>query len=319
VQASLQTSDARFLTRADPPQSPDTASRRRIVLMAALGGMVAGAGLAMLLERLTDTFRSPADLAARTGLPVLAAVPQSGSLRRPRDLLRKYLGKPNGALAEAVRNLRTSILFSDPADPPKVVMFTSSVPGEGKSTTAMLVAVTSQQMGRSAIVVDCDFRRRTLSHILSPESDRPGLVALLEGRLGIDEAVMVEPESGVHLLAQGPTEREDGSPADVLASPRFAALINDLRSRYDLIVLDTPPVLVVTDSRVLARLADAVVYLVRWDRTGRNAVQEGLRELASIKARFAGVVFTLVNEARAAKHVDNEYYYKRRYKHYIAG
>jgi capsular exopolysaccharide synthesis family protein len=182
----------------------------------------------------------------------------------------------------------------------------------------MLVAVTSQQMGRSALVVDCDFRRRTLSNILPAHAGRAGLVALLEGRVGIDEAVVTEPESGLHVLAQGPTEHAAGSPADILASGRFAALIKELRSRYDLIVLDTPPVLVVTDARVLTRLSDAVVYLVRWDRTRRNAVQEGLRELASVKARFAGVVFTVVDEARAAKHVDNEYYYKRRYRNYTA-
>jgi polysaccharide biosynthesis transport protein len=316
-QASLQTSDARFLTRATTPQRPDTTSRRNIVLIAAVGGIALGVGIVFLLEMLNSTFRAPSQLETLTGLPVLAAVPRAGARRRPKQLVAHLLKQPNSALAESVRNLRTSILFSNIDKPPKVIMFSSSVPGEGKTTTAMLGAITSQQMGRSAVVVDCDLRRGTLANMFAEEGDRPGLFALLEGSTSIEEAVRQEPETGLHILAA----EEGGSrsnPADILASKRFQRLIEQLKARYDVVFLDTPPALVVTDARILAQLADAVVYLVRWDHTRRSAVLEGIKELASVGAKIAGVAFTQVNESRAAKYNENDYYYKRTYKKYIS-
>jgi succinoglycan biosynthesis transport protein ExoP len=270
-----------------------------------------------LLEKLNDTFRSPTDLEGKTGLTVLAAIPSIGKRKRPKQMVSSLLRKPNSALAESIRNMRTSILFSNLDQPPKVVMFTSSVPKEAKTTTSMLMAIASQQMGHSAIIVDCDLRRRTLSSIFPTNPDQPGLLAVLEGSSSIDDAVFEEPETGLHVLGPEPAGRGQGNPADILASQRFRRLIEELRSRYDLVILDTPPVLVVTDSRIVAQLADAVVYIVRWDNTNRGAVIEGLRELTSIKARIAGLALTMVDEARAAKFVDNEFYYKRKYKKYI--
>ena len=248
---------------------------------------------------------------------MLAAIPQEGKRRSPKKLIRHLLEKPNSTLAESVRNLRTSILFSNLDKPPKVIMVSSSIPGEGKSTTAMLLAIVSKQMGRSAIIVDCDFRRQTLARMFFAGSQTHGLVGLLEDSCTLDEAVLLEPETGLHVLAQGLNETVGGSPADILSSHRFAEMIRELRLRYDLVVLDTPPALVVTDSRVLAGLSDAVVYLVRWGKTNRNAVQEGLRELTSVNARIAGVALTMVSENQAAKYSNNEYYYKRQYKSYL--
>ena len=318
-QAKLQTSDARFLSRADPPQSPDSTSRNRLFVAASGGGLLIGLALALLLERMNTAYRDPAEIQERTGLPLLAAIPQTGRRRRPSRLIAHLLAKQNGTLAESIRNLRTSVLFSDPDSAPKVVMFTSSVPEEGKSTTAMLVAVTSQQMGRSAIIVDCDFRRKTLAKMLSSEPDRPGLVALLEGRCELDEALLTEPTSGLKVLAQGLNETVAISPADILASTAFSDVIDTLRARFDLVVLDTPPALAVTNSRLLARLSDAVVYLVRWNHTSKNAVREGLRELTSMKANVAGVAFTMVSQSKAAKYTNNEYFYRQRYGSYVSG
>jgi capsular exopolysaccharide synthesis family protein len=317
-QAKLQTSDARFLSRADPPQSPDSTSRNRLFLAAGGGGLLIGLAIALLLERMNTAYRDPAEIQERTGLPLLAAIPQTGRRRRPSRLIAHLLAKQNSTLAESIRNLRTSVLFSDPDSAPKVVMFTSSVPEEGKSTTAMLVAVTSQQMGRSAVIVDCDFRRKTLARMLSSEPDRPGLVALLEGRCELDEALLTEP-SGLKVLAQGLNETVAISPADILASAAFADVIDTLRARFDLVILDTPPALAVTDSRLLARLSDAVVYLVRWNHTSKNAVREGLRELTSMKANVVGTGFTMVSQSKAAKYTNNEYFYRQRYGSYVSG
>jgi capsular exopolysaccharide synthesis family protein len=316
-QASLQTSDARFLTRASPPEDPDTRSRQIGVVMAALAGMGLGVGIVLLIEHLNSTFRSASDLEKRTGQTMLAAIPVAGKRRRPKQVIAEFLQKPNTHLAEAARNLRTSILHSNLDQPPKVVMFTSTVPGEGKTTTAMLVAITSRQMGRSAVIVDCDLRQRTVARMFAGDKDRAGLFAVLEGTATIEEAIVEEAETGLHVLTPEPSEIAQGNPADILSSLRFRRLIQELRARYDIVILDTPPALVVTDARIVGLLADAVVYLVRWGHTNRNAVQQGLRELGSVNSRVAGVALTMVDEAKAAKYVDNEYYYKRKYKNYV--
>jgi capsular exopolysaccharide synthesis family protein len=317
-QAALQTSDARFLTRASTPDTPDNATRRLLVVLGGLGGIAAGVGFVFLLELLSNTYRNPTDLESDTGLPVLAAIPHAGRRKRPRDLITYVLRKPNSTLAESVRNLRTSILFSNLDRPPKVVMFSSSLPEEGKTTTAMLAAITSRQMGRSAIIVDCDLRRQTLASIFPEEAERPGLLGVLEGSSSIDDAVFKEPETGLHVLAPGRAAAHHGNPADILSSQRFQKLIDELRARYDLVILDTPPALVVTDARIIAQIADAVVYLVRWDHTRKAAVQEGLRELASVNAKVAGLALSLVSEARAANFANSDYLYKQTYRNYVS-
>jgi capsular exopolysaccharide synthesis family protein len=189
---------------------------------------------------------------------------------------------------------------------------------EGKTTTAMLAAIASRQMGRSAVIIVCDLRRQTLSSIFPTDVERPGLFAVLEGTASLDDAVYKEPETGLHVLVPGRANEGHGNPADILASQRFQKLINELRARYDLVILDTPPTLVVTDARIVAQFADAVVYLVRWDHTRKGAVVEGLRELASVNANIAGVALSLVSEARAASFANSDYLYKQSYRNYVS-
>lgn len=317
-QQGLQTADARVLSRAETPGSPEAASKRRIVVLAGMGGVLLGIGLVFLLERLNNTFRGVGEVEAQTGQVVLATLPRIGTRLHRRDVLAHIRKKPNSSLAEAVRNLRTSILFSNLDKPPQVVMFTSSAPREGKSTTSMLVALASRQMGKSAVIVDCDLRLPALASLFDQKREHPGLLGVLEGTATLEDAIFEEKETGLHVLTTHAKERRaQVSAADILASNRFRALIASLKERYDLVILDTPPVLVVTDARIVASLADAVIYAVRWDDTPRGAVLEGLRELTSVNAPVAGVVLTLVNEARAAKYAyDNYGYYKGRYKDY---
>jgi capsular exopolysaccharide synthesis family protein len=234
------------------------------------------------------------------------------------DVIRVLRDKPNSSLAESIRNLRTSILFSNVDTPPKVIMFSSSVPREGKSTTSMLVALTSRQMGKSAIIVDCDLRMPSLAKVLQVDDETPGLLSILNESASVEDAVYREPETGLHVLMTRPAERTAKiNAADVLASDKFSDLISDLKKTYDLVVIDTPPTLVVTDARIVSELADAVVFAVRWDKTPRAAVQEGLRELTSVNAKISGVVLTLVNEQRASKYSYDGYsYYKGRYRDY---
>ena len=319
-QEELQAADARILSAAEPALYPLSQAKRRTLALGLILGAMSGLGIIFLLDKLNNTFRTPMEIEKLTGETVLGTVPEVGNIIRRKDIIRHFRENPKSSLAEALRQLRTSILFSNLDKPPKVVLFTSTVPSEGKSTTSMLIALTSQQMGKSAIIVDCDLRVPALARLLGVQDDKPGLLAALEGREKLENTLYVEPETGLHVLMTKPgEERSTINAADILSSNRFSMLLSDLKDRYDLVILDTPPTLVVADSRILSRLADAVVYAVRWDQTPRQAVIQGLKELEAVKAPIAGVVLTVVNEAKAARYTYNGYSYSRgHYKKYYS-
>ena len=321
--ANLQPMDARILSRAEPPKRPDQASTVRALAAFGAGGLFLGFAVLFLRDRLNNALHDLRQLSEVSGLPVLASIPVGRRRRNILKLTDDFLKRPMSLLAESVRSLRTSIIYSDPAKQPKVVMFTSSVPGEGKSATAILTGLASQGTGRSTILVNCDLRGErnvaTYTRFPSVSGERPrrGLGAYLKGECELEEALAHEPRTGLHILAFAPGERFAESPADVLSSDRFEETIATLRDAYDLVILDTPPTLAVADARILARLADTVVYLVRWNSTSRNAVAEGLREVRSMGVPVTGCAFTLVSQARARKYADNEFIYKRRYDAYF--
>lgn len=249
---------------------------------------------------------------------MLGVLPTLGANMRRKDIVKHFREKPNSPLAEAVRNLRTSILFSNIDRPPKVVMLTSSVPEEGKSTSALLLAMTSRQMGKSTIIVDCDLRRPALGHLMDAAGDHAELISVLEGEADVNAAMFEDPDTGLNvLMTRGARRSGNINAADVLSSRKFEQLIKSLSERYDLVILDTPPTLVVTDARVVAQLADTVVYAVRWDKTPRGAVLEGLKDMRAVEAPIAGVLMTMVNEKKASRHAYDGYsYYKGHYKQY---
>ncbi len=318
TQEDLQEADARVLSPAEQPLYPESQAKRRTMMLATIVGGILGIGLVFLLDRLNNTFRTPAQLEELSGETVLGVLPAIGSKVERRKVINHLREKPGSGLAEAVRNLRTSILFSNIDRTPKVVMFTSSVPREGKSTSSMLVALTSRQMGKSAIIVDCDLRLPALARLLDAKDGKPGLMSVLEGQAEINEAVYIDPETGLHvLMPRGATASASINAADVLSSRKFSDLIDKLQDMYDLVILDTPPALVVTDARIVSKLADTVVYAVHWDKTPRDAVFEGLQELRSVQAPLAGVVMTMVNEDRASRYSYSGYsYYKGKYRDY---
>jgi polysaccharide biosynthesis transport protein len=289
-------------------------------MVALAAGLILGFGIIFLREVLNNTYRSAQQLEAVTGEPVLGSIPGIGWRMRRRDVLKFFKANPKSSLAESVRSLRTSILFSNVDNPPQVVMFTSSVPREGKSTTSMLMAMTSRQMGKSAIIVDCDLRLPALARLLNADDGQPGLLSVIAGTATLDEAIFRDAETGLDVLMTKPSEpRSALNAADVLASNRFRDLIQHLKESYDLVILDTPPAVVVADARILAPLADAVVFVVRWNHTPRGAVLDGFKELQAVNAPIAGMALTLVNEAQISQYDEGGYGYNRaKYKDYYA-
>ena len=337
-QANLQTPDARILTKALVPSSSDSAARFRIAFILGIGGgTVLALGIIFVLEALNDTFRSPEEVEKAIGLPVLASIPANRRARSPRKISDYVLKRPNSILAESVRNLRTSVLSSTThanavktssslkstgihkgrRSEDRVVMITSSVPSEGKTSISLLLAQTTQHIERSSIVVDCDIRRQRPWDIITQKSTH-GLVSVLEGQVDLETAIQVDPKTGVHVLSSGQTNKLSKNPADYLSSHQFADLVAQLRMSYDLVVLDTPPALVVTDARIVAKLANSVIYMIRWNKTPRNAVAYGLKQLRSVDAKIDGCVLSMVHESTASNMVRNNFFYKRKYRNYAS-
>ncbi|MCR5876532.1 CpsD/CapB family tyrosine-protein kinase [Phenylobacterium sp. J426] len=244
--------------------------------------------------------------------PAIGSVPttRTESSQPPPEFL---IDKPLSAFAESFRTLRTSLQRADLDRPVRVLALTSSLPAEGKSTTSLCLARSSALAGQSTIVVDCDVRRRGLELILK-ERPTVGLLEVLSGQSPLEDAVFVDQPSGAHVL---PVVGAKFTPREVFNTQAFADLLAKLRSQYQQVILDCPPVLAVADTRVIAKQADGVIFLVRWQKTPARAARLALDGLQSVGARVIGVALTQVNlKAQAAYGYGDSGYYYRSYADY---
>jgi capsular exopolysaccharide synthesis family protein len=312
VQEGIHRPDARILTLAGIPGAPSSPHRGATLMVGSGSGLLLALGLVFLFERMNASFRSTDELEARTGQAVIGTIPMAPVNRR-RALLQYLVEKPTSSVAEAVRNLRTSVLLANVDNPPQVVMLTSALPGEGKTTCCIALAQISKALGKRVLLVECDIRRRTFRNYFDlPE--RGGLLSVLSGAKSFDETVYHDESSGLHIL---PGEESSVNAADIFASHRFADFITEMRRDFDFIFIDTPPVLAVPDARVIAKTSDAVIFCVRWNRTPRETVVEGLRFFAQINVKIAGLVLSQVNVNKMARYGYSGYgYYKEASKYY---
>lgn len=298
VQQDLAKPDARVLTEANPPYGSSYPNSRRTYMIAGVLGLALALGLVFLLERGRNRFVNIEELEVFTKHTVLGSIPRHKNILNRRSVVNHVRATPGGSIAEAVRNLRTSILLANVDNPPKVVVFTSSVPEEGKSLTILLLGMVAAQMGKRVILIDADIRRRTLHRSLQIKSN-PGLIALLNGSARKEDAIKIDEKSNLHAL---PVEKTRVSPPDLLASEAFSGMIADFKEDYDLILIDAPPVLPVSDARILAKLTDALVYIVKWNDTPRDIVRHGLSALTSIGIHISGLVLTQVDREKQKKY-----------------
>ena len=289
VQQGIQTADARILSAAVP--RPATSPRAALIYALSLivGGMV-GAALVLFRELRRTGLRTPEDLESLTGTTVLGQIPVA-KIRRRKALIDYIEKKPNSAFSETVRNLRTSVLLSNVDTPPRIIMLTSSIPGEGKTTLSLSLAKNLSGLGKKTLLIEADIRRRTFDQYFDTRN-KPKLVdAVLSDEAILDFATQ-EPKLGVHLLFGG---RSGINAADFFASDKFKSFMTRAREEFDYVVIDTPPVLAVPDARIIGQHADAVIYAVHWDRTPRAQVQAGLRSFRDVKLTVAGTVLTQID------------------------
>jgi succinoglycan biosynthesis transport protein ExoP len=278
--------------------------------------LTTGIGLAFLLENLDNTVRTPEQAQVVAALPSLGMIPL-GSNARP-DRGSRQLGvaasseeavevvtqvHPQSQMAEAYRALRTSLLLSSSGAPPKVILVTSALPQEGKTTTSINTAVVLAHKGVRVLLMDADLRRPGIHKILGL-GPRVGLSNLLTGSAELQQVVTRSPM--LPNLVVLPAGTPPPNPAELLASPDMHDLIERLRNQYDHIVIDTPPALSVTDAVVLATRADAVVLVIRSGHTTKQALRRAREILGRVNAKVTGVLLNAVNLRSA----DYYYYYE---------
>ncbi len=313
-QQGLQQPDVRVISRAAIPTEPSFPKPAQFVGLAFVGSVLIGVLLIVVLERLDSGFRSAEQVERLSGVPALGLVPTVRTFAKA--------GKSSGTFAletagipfsEAIRTLRTALILSNVDRPPKVILITSSIPQEGKTVLAASLARHAAQFGQRCLLIDCDLRRSQLPRVLGLP-DHPGLVDVLLGEKPIEEVIQTDGETGLHFV---PVGEDAPSPADLLGSQRMKDLLVPVAPRYDLVVLEAPPVMVVSDARVLARLVDKTVLAVRWERTPREVALAGLKQMLDAGADVAGIVLTRVN---ARKHARYDYtdsgLYSARYAEY---
>ncbi|AYE88356.1 polysaccharide biosynthesis tyrosine autokinase [Sulfitobacter sp. D7] len=290
AQQGIQQADSRILSDAVVPNQPSAPRKSLILAMSAILGLLLSAGLILLREMRNNSFRTARELEGTTGYTVLGQIPAMPAASRAKVL--QYLSdKPTSAAAEAVRNLRTSLMLSNVDNPPKVVISTSSVPGEGKTTNSLALAQNLLGLGKRVLLVEGDIRRRTL-HQYFKDMPEKGIVSVLSGELALKDAIHRTQGFGADILGG---EKSSTNAADLFASDRFRALIEEAREAYDMVIIDTPPVLVVPDARIIADQADAIIFTVQWDKTSKTQVEESLRMFHNSGQRITGLVLSQIS------------------------
>jgi polysaccharide biosynthesis transport protein len=289
---ALQDASARIVSPATLPRSPSS-SRTKFYALGGMAGLGGGFMLAFLLEYLRPGVKTAVEIERSFGLPVVGIIPlmrrrktRGGSGYRPLD---RMVNEPLSHLSEAVRAMRIGLELSRAN--PKVILVTSALPGEGKSTAAMLLAASSASSGKRTILLDCDLRLRTASGALR-NKNQPGLSELLRGTAKPMDVIREDPVTKAYVIPAGSMAP---NPADLLMSQGMLDLIAALRGSFDYVVMDAPPLLPVVDALALAAVADKILAIVEWGGTSRASIYEALRVLGPEANRVAGIVLNKVD------------------------
>ena len=271
-----------------PTYNPDPVSPRKTlnIGLGFLVGLALGLALAILRQLLDTTIRTPQVLQTVTDVPVLGMIANERSARRSPLIVDMHA---RSIRAEALRQLRTNLQFTDAARPVGVLVVTSSIESEGKSSTSTNLALAFAAYGKRVLLIDADLRRPKVAEYLGLEGD-VGLTNLLVGQAAIDDVLQPWGESGLVVLPSGTVPP---NPSELLGGESMATLLQSLRQRFDMIVIDTPPLLPVTDAAVASRLADGAIVVVRYGKTTRHQLATALRSLTAVDARVLGTVLTM--------------------------
>ena len=299
------TSGTNLLTVVDPATPPMDPSSPRILLntlLAALVGLMLAIAAAFMIEYLDDTLKSPDDVEAITGLPTLGAIirMKGDEGRSPIHRLATVL-YPRSPAAEAYRTLRTNIEFASVDKPTRVILVTSSIPGEGKTTTAANLAAVFAQAGHATLLVDVDLRKPSVHRLFGLQNTQ-GLTNLLRtDEVRVADVVQATDQEHLSVITTGLLPP---NPSELIRSARMRVILARLAASADFVIVDSPPLQAVTDAAILSSLVDGTVLVVDAGRTRSGAVRNGREALTKVGARVLGVTLNRLSES-----MSGDYYY----------
>lgn len=282
---------ARVVDPAEPARMPVRPKRGQLIGVALVLGIFLGVGVALLRERLDHTVHSTEEAEIKLGQPILSAVPLLGD----KNVARHYLDDPRSHFAESIRTARTGVLLSAIDCPRKVVVVTSSVPGEGKTTIAINLAL-AQAQTKKVLLIDTDMRRPSVAKCLGLTASLLGLSALVAGEATFEECVQKVPDSDLTVLTAGSIPP---NPLELILSDRFKTLMERLSTEYEMIILDSPPLQLVSDAVVLSTLATGLVFVMKSNATPYQVARRCLKVLSNANATLFGVVLNQLDFHRA--------------------
>ena len=304
VSSELKSSNIRVIDRAERPRDAVSPRKGLNLLLGLLSGMVLAIGLTFFFEYLDSRLKTPEEVKAHLGLPALGMVPalapKSWKGREP--LI--HIGVPPG-FAEAFRTIRTNVLFSSAEEGSRALVITSTGPGEGKTTVASNLAIGFAQAGQRVLLIDADMRRPRVHEVFGRRQE-PGLSNVMVGNAKASQSVHKTGVPGLWLLAAG---HLPPNPAELLGSQRFRDFVTSLKEHFDLILIDSPPVMAVTDAVIAAHAANGVVFVVGSEMTSRQAARAAVEHLEQGRVHFVGAILNRVDLER------NSYYYSNYYRH----
>ncbi len=298
ILAGLKSSNINIVDAASVPISPVEPKIPMNLALGCIGGLLLGVSSAFIAENVDSSIRTPEDVETYCSLPALGIIPSSTAhlssarnnlvqAKKPQFILPITLEHKNSGSAEAFRALRTSLMLSSPVAPPQVILVTSAVMQEGKSFISINLAVVLAQTGQQVLLVDADMRRPAINKYIGIAMNQ-GLSSCLAGTENADEMIVeIDEIPGLHVLPAG---RMPPYPSEMLASEALTTLMQGWRERFRYIVIDTPPVLAVTDAVVGARVANAVILVARSEKTRRQTLTRARDLLSKARVHIAGVV-----------------------------
>ncbi len=310
-QQDMQLPDTRIIARADTPVSPAFPVKWLFMAVGAIVGGMLGVVAAYVLEFLDRGYRTAPQVEEGTGMPVVGQVPSLKKISKAAPEM-YVIEKPLSAYTESLRTVRTAIHFSNVDNPPKSVMVTSSGPGEGKTTFCLSLGRALAASGHKILLIDADMRRPRLARILGITANGRDLASLLTGTNTIEKVVRQDPlVTGLDII---PAFGRTPNAQDLLGSKQMKKFMQEIGAKYDLVIVDTPPILAVSDAAMIARVVDTSLFVVKWAETARDAVTQALKQLKTLDCRIAGVILNQVNLHELASY--GEGYHSHRYHAY---
>jgi succinoglycan biosynthesis transport protein ExoP len=313
LSAHQETNNVYKLDSAIEPRIPVYPRINLNLLLAAVVGLLGGIGLAFFLEFLDNTIKTQEDIEQHLQLPFLGIVPsiklEAGEDDEVVPLRDQYLvSHPKSSVAECFRTVRTNLLFMSPENPSRRMLVTSASPQEGKSTVVINLGITMAQSGSKILLLDTDMRRPRLHKTFGIQSGL-GLTTAILGEAEVENVIFHSDVSRLDILPCGPIPP---NPTELFHTERFLHLIDHLSEKYDRLIFDSPPILVVADPLILSRSMDGVVLVIKSSQTSREIVKRAVRQMTDVKSRILGTVLNDID----LQHRDYSYYYYRQYGYY---